>query len=110
MSYGDGHAFTDLQPLDDVPVVFGRREAGVSSGRVLGRKPPAEDALLHHVVGLDKQVVHLTVQVYWDGNGSALSWVNTAERPLLVCGSYGNGTADSANVATSASHLRPTAL
>lgn len=70
----DEQTVTDLQPLNDVSVVFGSRQAGVSAGRVLGRKSPAQDALLHHIVGLDKQVVHLAVQVHWDGDSSALSW------------------------------------
>lgn len=67
---------TDLQPLDDVSVVFRCRQARVSSGSILSRKSPVEDALLHYIIGLDKQVVHLTVQVHWDGNSSALSWLN----------------------------------
>lgn len=83
--------YTHLQPLNYVSVVFGCCQAGVSSGRVLGRKSPAEDAFLHHVIGLDKQVVHLTVQVHRDGNSSALSWVNTAERKLLVSVSMETG-------------------
>lgn len=70
---------TDLQSLNYVPVVFRCCQAGVSSGGVLGRKSPAEDAFLHHIIRLDKQVVHLTVQVHWDGNSSALSWLNIAE-------------------------------
>lgn len=74
--YVNNQAFTDLQPLNYVSVVFGCCQAGVSSGRILGRKSPAEDALLHHIIGLDKQVVHLTVQVHWDGNSPALSWLN----------------------------------
>jgi len=64
----------DLQPLYDVPVVLGGGQARVSPGGVLGREPPVEDALLHHVVGLDKQVVHLAVQVHRDGDGPALRW------------------------------------
>ena len=66
---------TDLQPLYDVSVVFGGGEARVSSRHVLGRQPPVEDGLLYDIIGLDKQVVHLTVQVNWDSNGSAFSWV-----------------------------------
>lgn len=66
---------TDLQPLNDVSVVSGCRQAGVSSGSILCRESPAEDALLHNIIGLNKQIVHLTVQVHWDGNGSALSWL-----------------------------------
>lgn len=77
--YGNNQPFTDLQPLNYVAVVFRCCQSGVSSGSILGRESPAEDALLHHIVGLDKQVVHLTVQVHWDGNSSAFSWLIIAK-------------------------------
>ena len=67
---------TNLQPLNDVSVVFGGSHARVPSGSVLSRQSPVKDALLHNVIGLDKQVVDLTVQVHWDGDGSALSYVD----------------------------------
>ena len=73
---------SDLQPLDDVAVVLGGGQVRVFPAGVLGRQPPVQDALLHHVVGLDKQVIHLAVQVNWDGDGPALRWVRTRKISL----------------------------
>ncbi len=61
-----------LQPLNDVPVIFGSGERWVSSGRVASWYPPIEDGFLYHIVGLHEQVVHLTVQIHRDGDRSAL--------------------------------------
>ena len=73
---------SDLQPLDDVAVVLGGGQVRVFPAGVFGRQPPVQDALLHHVVGLDKQVVHLAVQVHWDGDGPALRWERTRKISL----------------------------
>lgn len=61
-----------LQPLNDVPVIFGSRERRVPSGCVASRHSPIEDGLLYHIVGLHKQVVHLAVQIHRNGDRSAL--------------------------------------
>lgn len=67
--------FAHLKPFNYVSVVFGGRNCGISSGSGLCWQFPVEEALLDDIVGLDKQVVHLTVQIHRDGDGSALSWV-----------------------------------
>lgn len=61
-----------LQPLNDVPVIFGSGERRVSSGRVASGQPPVEDGFLYNIVGFHKEVVHLAVQVHRDGDRSAL--------------------------------------
>lgn len=61
-----------LQPLNDVPVIFGSRECRVPSGCIASGHPPIEDGLLYHIVGLHKQVVDLAVQIHRDGDRSAL--------------------------------------
>lgn len=61
-----------LQSLDDVPVVPGSGQDRVSARCVAGRQPPVHGGFLHEVVGLEEEVVDLTVQVHGNGNGPAL--------------------------------------
>lgn len=61
-----------LQSLDDVPVVPGSGQDRVSARCIAGRQPPVHGGFLHEVVGLEEEVVDLTVQVHGNGNGPAL--------------------------------------
>lgn len=69
-----------LEPLDDVAVVSGGREDRVSPSSVTSRQSPAQSSLLNDVVGLDEQIIHLTVQIHWDSNRSPFS----CESDLMV--------------------------
>ena len=70
-----------LQSLDDVPVVPGSGQNRVSAGSIAGRQPPVHGGFLHEVVGLEEEVVDLTVQVHGNGNGPALGY--TGEMGLV---------------------------
>lgn len=73
---------TDLQPLNNVSVVFRSGRAGVPPGGVLSGQSPVEDALLNDIIRLYKQVVDLTVEIHRDSNSSALSW---KKKEMYIC-------------------------
>lgn len=75
---------TNLQLFNDVSVVFRGAKARLSPGRVLSRLLPVEERLLYHVIGLDEQVVHLTVEVHRDGDRSALGWERQTDAATLT--------------------------
>lgn len=72
-------AFAYLQPLDDVSVVFRCTHCRVSSGGIPSRHPPVQDGLLDDVVRFYKQVVHLAVQVNWNGDRPTFGCVQRKE-------------------------------
>lgn len=75
------HARHYLQSLNDIPVVSGSCQDGVSASSVSGCQPPVHGSFLHNVVGLEEEVVDLAVQVHRDSNGPALGC--TRKRGLM---------------------------
>lgn len=65
-----------LKPLDDVPVVPRCGHPRVSAGSIASRESPTHGRLLDNVVGFDKQIVHLVVEVHGDGYRSAFGCEN----------------------------------
>lgn len=60
-----------LESFNDVAVVSGGGQNGISSRSITNGQSPAEGCFLHYVVGLHEQIIHLTVQIHRNGYGSA---------------------------------------